>query len=310
MGRDRRRTGRAHRHRGRRLRHDTVVRPGRTDDPRDAYIMRQSYSGPVKAVILDWAGTTVDHGSLAPVRVLQQIFAKRGVPISEEEARRDMGVLKIDHIRKILFNESVSARWGKAVGRDPTEADVEELFANFVPLQLECLVKYSTVIDGVAETVARLRKRGIKIASTTGYTRTMLEMILAPAAAQGYAPDCAITPDDVGAGRPHPWMIFANAIRLQLEPLEAIVKIGDTPVDIEEGLRARVWTVGVARTGNMIGLSAEDFAALAPAEQVSRLENARNALYAAGAHEVIDAVADCEHALDAIEARIRKGERP
>ena len=46
--------------------------------------MRQSYAGPVKAVILDWAGTTVDHGSLAPVRVLQQVFAGRGVPISED----------------------------------------------------------------------------------------------------------------------------------------------------------------------------------------------------------------------------------
>ena len=144
----------------------------------------------------------------------------------------------------------------------PIEADVESLFANFVPLQLECLVKYSTVIDGVAAAVARVRKRGIKIGSTTGYTRPMLDMILRPAAEQGYQPDCAITPDDVGAGRPHPWMIYANAIRLQVEPLEAIVKVGDTPVDIEEGLRAGVWTIGVARTGNMIGLSVEDFAAL------------------------------------------------
>lgn len=272
--------------------------------------MKQSYSGPVKAVILDWAGTTVDHGSLAPVRVLQEVFAKRGVPISEDEARRDMGVLKIDHIRKILFAPNVAARWREVVKREPAEADVESLFANFVPLQLECLVKYSTVIDGVAETVARLRKRGIKIGSTTGYTRAMLEMVLQPAAAQGYAPDCAITPDDVGAGRPHPWMIFANAIRMQVEPLEAIVKIGDTPVDIEEGLRAGVWTIGVARTGNMIGLSAEDFAALAPAEQATRLENARTQLAAAGAHEVIDSVADCERAIVAIEARIRRGERP
>ena len=234
--------------------------------------MMQSYAGPVKAVILDWAGTTVDHGSLAPVRVLQEIFAGRGVPISEEEARRDMGVLKIDHIRKILFAPGVAERWREVVKRAPAEADVEKLFANFVPLQLECLVKYSVVIDGVAETVARLRTRGIKIGSSTGYTRAMLDRILQPAAEQGYAPDCAITPDDVGAGRPHPWMIYANAIRLQVEPLEAIVKIGDTPVDIEEGLRARVWTIGVARTGNMIGLSAEDFAALAAAEQATRLE--------------------------------------
>ncbi|MFZ0247170.1 phosphonoacetaldehyde hydrolase [Candidatus Binatus sp.] len=270
----------------------------------------RSYSGPVKAAILDWAGTTVDHGSIAPVRVLQQVFAGRGVPISEEEARRDMGVLKRDHIRKILFGPNVSAQWHDAVGHEPTEADVESLFANFVPLQLECLVKYSAVIDGVAATVARLRKRGIKVGSTTGYTRSMLDVILRLAAEQGYQPDCAITPDDVGGGRPHPWMIFANAIRLQVEPLEAIVKIGDTAVDIEEGLRAGVWTIGVARTGNMIGLSAEDFAALSPAEQAMRLENARIQLSAASAHEVIDAVADCEVALDAIEARIRHGERP
>jgi len=272
--------------------------------------MRQSYAGPVKAVILDWAGTTVDHGSLAPVRVLQHVFASRRVPISEEEARRDMGVLKIDHIRKILFGANVSTRWRAIAGHAPAEADVASLFANFVPLQLECLVKYSTVIDGVASAVARLRKRGIKIGSTTGYTHAMLDMILRPAAAQGYEPDCAITPDDVGAGRPHPWMIYANAIRLQVEPLEAIVKIGDTPVDIEEGLRAGVWTVGVARTGNMVGLSAEDFAALGSAEREKRLENARNALSAAGAHEVIDAVGNCEAALEAIEARIRNGERP
>jgi phosphonoacetaldehyde hydrolase len=281
-----------------------------TPPNRTAAARMRPYAGPAKGVILDWAGTTVDHGSLAPVRVLQQVFARRGVPISEEEARRDMGVLKKDHIRKILFEPTVSARWRDGVGHEPTEADVESLFANFVPLQLECLVKYSVVIDGVAETVARLRKRGIKIGSTTGYTRAMLDVILPPAADQGYQPDCAITPDDVGGGRPHPWMIFANAIRLQVERLEAIVKIGDTAVDIEEGLRAGVWTIGVARTGNMIGLSAEDFAALAPPEQAMRLENARIALSAAGAHEVIDTVADCEVALDAIEARIRDGERP
>jgi phosphonoacetaldehyde hydrolase len=268
------------------------------------------YSGPVKAVILDWAGTTVDHGSLAPVRVLQEIFADRGIPISEEEARRDMGVLKKDHIRKILFAPSISARWRSTFGREPTEADVESLFAKFIPLQLECLVKYSTVIDGVAETVAHLRKRGIKIGSTTGYTRAMLDLVLGPAATQGYAPDCAICPDEVVAGRPHPWMIFANAIRLQVEPLAAIVKIGDTPVDIEEGLHAGVWTIGVARTGNMVGLSAEDFDALAPAEKAARVEKARRQLAAAGAHEVIDAVAECEVAIDAIETRIRNGERP
>jgi phosphonoacetaldehyde hydrolase len=271
---------------------------------------KQPYSGQVKAIIFDWAGTTVDHGSLAPVRVLQQVFAQRGVPISEADARRDMGVLKKDHIRKILSLPNVASQWRVAAGHEPGEADVESLFASFEPLQLECIVRHSAVIDGVAESVARLRKRGIKIGSTTGYTRAMLDLLLRPAAEQGYQPDCAITPDEVGGGRPYPWMIFANAIRLQVEPLEAIVKVGDTVIDVEEGLRAGVWTIGVARTGNMIGLSAEDFAALASSEQIARLENARALLSAAGAHQVIDAVSECEPALDAIEARMRDGERP
>src|SRR5580704_13867805 len=310
LGRNRSGAGSSHRHRGRRLRHDAVIRLGRADDSGDAYIMMRSYSGPLKAVILDWAGTTVDHGSLAPVRVLQEVFAAHGVPISEAQARRDMGVLKKDHIRAILFEPSVSSKWRDPLGRAPAEADVEDLFANFIPLQLECLVRYSTVIDGVTAAAARIRKRGMKIGSTTGYTRAMLELVLRPAVEQGYSPDCAITPDDVGAGRPHPWMIYANAIRMQIEPLEAIVKIGDTPVDIEEGLRAGVWTAGVARTGNMVGLSAEDFGALKPEEHATRLKNARTQLASAGAHEVIDAVADCERALDSIEARIRAGERP
>src|SRR6202030_2304221 len=176
MGRDRRRARSSYRHRGRRFRHDLVVRAGRTDDPRDAHIMKRSYSGPVKAVIFDWAGTTVDHGSLAPVRVLQEVFARRDVAVSEEEARRDMGILKKDHIRKILFEIEVARRWRIAIGKEPSEADVESLFADFVPAQLECIVRHSQVIEGVAETVARLRKRGIKIGSTTGYTRAMLDL--------------------------------------------------------------------------------------------------------------------------------------
>ena len=264
----------------------------------------------IAAVIFDWAGTTVDHGSLAPVRVLRRVFESRGVPISEAEARRDMGVLKRDHIERIVSSPAVSERWRVKTGRPPGEKDVDALFADFVPLQLECLVRDSAVIDGVAETVARLRKRGIKIGSTTGYTREMMELLAPAAAAGGYHPDCVVTPDDVGGGRPHPWMIFQNAIRLRIDDLSSIVKVGDTISDIEEGLNAGVWTIGVARTGNLIGMSASDFAALPHDEQRGRLERARTLLREAGAHEVIDSIADCEPKLEQIEEWIRNGRSP
>jgi phosphonoacetaldehyde hydrolase len=257
--------------------------------------------GRVTAVILDWAGTTVDHGSLAPVRTLEKLFAGRGIRVTEQEARRDMGIHKKDHIRALLRAKA---------GGPPDEADVEDLFAAFIPMQLDCLAAYSAVIPGVAATVDQLRARGIKIGSTTGYTRAMLDLLLASAAAQGYAPDCALCPEDAGAGRPWPWMCYLNAIRLRTYPMHTMVKIGDTLSDIEEGRNAGMWTVGIARTGNMIGLTAEQLAALPTAEQAARLDAARRKLGEAGAHYVADAVANCIPLVDRIEDRLAQGARP
>ena len=255
----------------------------------------------ITAVILDWAGTTVDHGSLAPVRTLQKLFAGLGIEVSEAEARRDMGIPKKEHIRALLQIKG---------GRPPAEADVERLFSEFIPMQMECLAEYSGVIPGVAETVKKLRARGIRIGSTTGYTRTMLEVLLVSASKQGYTPDCALCPEDAGAGRPFPWMCYLSAIRLQAYPMHTMIKIGDTISDIDEGLNAGMWVVAVARTGNMIGLSERVFAALAPAEQTARLTSARRKLGDAGAHYVVDCAADCYPLLDQIEERLARGERP
>jgi phosphonoacetaldehyde hydrolase len=262
----------------------------------------------IAAMIFDWAGTTVDHGSLAPVRVILRVFKSRVVPISEEEARRDMGVPKRDHIERIISSPAVSQRWLEKHGKAPSASDVDAMFAEFVQLQKECLVRDSPIIEGVAETVSRLMKRGIKIGSTTGYTREMMDLLVPAAVASGYRPDCIVTPDDVGGGRPHPWMIFQNAIRLGIDQLSSIVKVGDTISDIEEGLNAGVWTIGVTRTGNLIGMSADDFAAMPRDEQHRRLDRARTMLR--DAHEVIDSVAECEPALERIEKRMRDGRSP
>jgi phosphonoacetaldehyde hydrolase len=261
-------------------------------------------------VILDWAGTTVDHGSLAPVRVLQKIFADSGIEITEEEARRDMGILKKDHIRALLHAPRIAEAWRKHHRQNPQEYDVENLFANFIPRQMQCLAEYSPMIPGVREAVQRLRNRGLKIGSTTGYTRPMLDILLPHAASQGYAPDCALCPDDVGAGRPLPWMIYENAVRMKIYPLEAIVKVGDTISDIEEGLNAETWTVGATQTGNMIGLTEEHWQALPEAGRTSRLQEASRIFLDAGAHYVIDTLANLDPLLDQIEARLQSGERP
>ena len=272
--------------------------------------MRRTYRGPLQAMILDWAGTTVDHGSLAPIRVLQKIFADRGIEISEEEARRDMGVLKKDHIRFLLRNSRISDAWRNRYQQTPGEDVVEALFADFIPQQISCLAECSSVISGVVEVVQRLRGRGLKIGSTTGYTRPMMDVLLPHAARQGYAPDCALCPDDVGAGRPLPWMIYENAIRMKVYPLEAVVKVGDTISDIEEGVNARTWTIGVSQTGNMIGLTESGWRALPESERAERLQDARRKFLDAGAHYVIETLAELDEVVGRIDVRLRAGEVP
>lgn len=262
----------------------------------------------LKALVLDWAGTTVDFGSLAPARTLQKVFACSGVQLTEADTRRDMGLPKKDHISRILSSPTVRDAWQSLHGNLPAESEVEQLYEAFIPLQLSCLREYSTPIPGVVDAVRRFRRRGLKIASTTGYTREMLDVLLEESEPAGYKPDCSLVPGDVGAGRPQPLMIYEIAVRLHLYPLSAIAKVGDTPADIAEGLNAGAWSIGVAATGNSVGLSCAEFHALGPEEQSSRLSTARQELEQAGAHYVVDTLADLDTVLDDIDARLNSAQ--
>lgn len=265
---------------------------------------------PLAAVIFDWAGTVCDFGSLAPVRALQTLFAQRGVPISAEQARGPMGRAKRDHITDILFLPDVAARWQKTHGVVPSSAEVDRLFADFLPLQLETLRGRAQLIPGVLQMVGALRERGLRIGSTTGYTAAMMAELLPLAKAAGYEPDAVLTVSDVPAGRPAPWMALRCAERLGCWPMSAIVKVGDTVADVAEGLNAGMWTIAFARCGNELGLDESELDALPAAELEDRQEQARNRLRRAGAHLVIDGPSDLCAALDTIELRRRRGDRP
>ncbi len=258
----------------------------------------------LQALVLDWAGTTVDFGSVAPVRTLIDLFLRHGIQLTDADVRRDMGLAKKEHIRKLFAIPRVHDAWKSRCGRAPTDADTEEMYALFVPLQLSCLPRYSKVIPGVADAVQALRKRGLKIGSTTGYTRAMLDVLLEKSAHDGYTPDCSVSPEEVGAGRPEPFMLLENAVRLRVSPMAAIAKVGDTPADIEEGLNAGTWSIGVAGTGNGIGLTCDEFQALTVDEKNARLSQARQELTRAGAHYVIDSFAEIEAAVDEMDSRL------
>lgn len=275
------------------------------------FVFRRSYRGGLKAVILDWAGTVVDYGSFAPTAVFIRLFETRGVRISADDARSGMGLMKKDHLRTILARPAVTEAWQAAYsGATASEADIDQLFNDFVPMQLAVLKEHAEPISGLHDTVKNLRERGLKIGSTTGYIRSMMDILAPEAAARGYSPDCIVCPDEVPAGRPYPWMCYQNAAQLGVFPMEAIVKVGDTLIDIEEGLNAGMWTVGLTLTGNLLGLSEAETKALAPETLATRRNEINARFYQAGAHYMIDGIWDLPVVLNRIEAQVAGGERP
>jgi phosphonoacetaldehyde hydrolase len=264
----------------------------------------------LKAVIFDWAGTVVDHGSRAPMGAFVEAFAEFGVELSIAQARQPMGLPKRDHIRALLAMPEVAAGWRAAQGGEPDEAAIDRVYEVFVPMNVEVVAAHAELIPGAADAVAALRAEGLKIGSTTGYVREIMERLLGPAAEQGFAPDNLVCAGDLPQGRPTPFNIYRTLLDLQVWPAWACVKVDDTEPGIAEGVNAGCWTVGVALTGNAAGLTREELTALSDAEVARLRAEASERLKGAGATLVIDGVAELLPALAELDARAARGERP
>jgi phosphonoacetaldehyde hydrolase len=248
-------------------------------------------------VIFDWAGTMVDFGCQAPIKALIEAFAAEQVDIDAAAARRDMGKAKVDHVRALLAEPETAARWRAAHGRAASPRDVEVLMERLAPLMRAYAADAATLIPGARATFEQLRAAGLRVASSTGYTREMMEPVLARAASQGYVPEHVVCAGETPAGRPTPLMIYKACAELGVWPLSRVVKVDDAEVGIAEGKAAGAFTVGVAASGNALGLSLDALQALSSAERAVRVAAARNALLDAGADLVIDSVAELLPAL-------------
>jgi len=256
----------------------------------------------IRAVLFDWAGTTIDHGSRAPVEVFVEVFRRSGIDLSPAEAREPMGKAKREHIQALFALPRIVDAWRARFDRTPTEADVDRLYADFLPLQRDVLARHCDVIDGVPEVVAECRRRGIHIGSSTGYTRALMDVVAPLARAGGFDPEVIICSDDVPGGRPAPWMNFRAAERLDVFPMSDVLVVDDTAPGVEAGRFAGAWTVAVTRTGNSVGLSRDEAAAADASELRARIDAASKLFRSLGAHYVIASVAELIPVLDAIES--------
>ena len=208
------------------------------------------------------------------------------------EARAPMGLLKRDHIRAMLAMPRIKALWESKHGRAADAHDVETIYACFEPLLLASLRTYTDPLPEVVQTVQLLRDAGLKIGSTTGYTRSIMQRVLPLAAAQGYAPDNLVCADDMPHGRPTPMNMYRCFVELDVWPAAAVLKVDDTAPGIAEGVAAGCPTIGLALSGNEAGIAPEQFARMSEADKAPIRQRATRSLKDAGADHVIDSVAD------------------
>ena len=276
------------------------------------YVYTRGYRGKVKALILDWSGTTADAYVLAPAVVFVDVFKKHGVEISMAEARGPMGLRKDLHIKSLTEVPEIAERWKGVHGNHPGQPEVDAMFADFVPMQLECLREYTTLLPGVAETTQKLQAEGIKIGSSTGFLRAMVDILEEDAKTQGYVPDASVAGDEVEHGaRPKPFMVYKNLDMLDVHPIQSVVKVDDTISGVGEALEAGCWGVGIARYSNYMDI--DSFAhekSLSDAEIQRRLAFTRETLRKAGSHYVIDTFDELPAVIEDVNARLARGEKP
>ena len=241
----------------------------------------------IECIIMDWAGTAVDYGCFAPVAAFIESFNAIGTPVTAAETRAHMGLTKVEEIRALFNIDRVRNEFQEKYGRPYAEEDILARYADFQRVLFASLEDYATPIPGVVETISGLRAHGIKIGSTTGYTRAMMDVVLPAAAARGYVVDNCVTPDGLPAGRPAPYMIYKNMTELAVPSVDCVVKVGDTIADIKEGVNAKVCSVGVVLGSNEMALTEAETKAMPAAELEARIADVKERMFAAGASYVI-----------------------
>ena len=276
------------------------------------YTYSRTYRGKVQALVLDWSGTIADAYVIAPAVVFVEVFKNQGVEISMEEARGPMGLRKDLHIKMLTEDPVIAERWKSIKGKYPDQSDVDAMFKDFVPLQLECLRKYTTILPGVKDVLVALQKLDIKIGASTGFVRSMVDILLEDSIKQGFTPDATVAGDEVINGaRPAPHMVWKNLDLMNISEIKSVVKCDDTVSGVGEALNAGCWGVGLVRYSNYMNInSLDEEATLSEAEIQRRMDHTRKILEQSGAHYVIDSLVDLPAVIDDINDRLARGEKP
>ena len=276
------------------------------------FFYQRSYRGSIKAVVLDLEGTLIDYGGLGFTQALIELFHRHQVTIEHDQAHTTRPLSKAEHLRRLFALPSVANQWVKQHKNLPNEATFQQLHDELEDIQRHHLPQLAQLLPGVATSLKKWQDAGILIAVVTHETRSLLDLLLDAFQQQHFTPDLSLCIEDLltPAHAPSPWLIAQSAMLLGIYPWESIVAIGDTVADVEAGLNAGTWTVGIAQTGREMGLSATDIKRMSEDEREEALEAIHHRLYRSGAHFVVNTFEQCNAVLDEIQDRLNIGIRP
>ncbi|MCI0357170.1 MAG: phosphonoacetaldehyde hydrolase [Planctomycetaceae bacterium] len=264
----------------------------------------------IKLVVFDLDGTAVDFGCQAPVGAMLEAFSRQRIMLTMQQVRSSLGLPNYEHVRSLLEMPAVGEQFQIVHGRRWNEADALHFADDLVELQTEFVSRYCGLVPALAACVEELKRRGIKLGTTTSYPRQTAEQIWDLLGIEGLAFDAHVAADDTPSGRPAPWMIYRLMQELDVFPPWRVLKVGDTAADIEEGRNAGCWSVGVIASGNEIGLTLNEWLSLSPAEQDERQQNVVRKLLHTCASDWLPTLADLPATIDSFQRRLALGERP
>ena len=256
----------------------------------------------IRAVVFDWAGTIVDFGSHAPMQAFVRLFAQYGIELSIEDARGPMGLPKWKHINTLGKLPHINSQWENKFGRTFNDADTDALYAVFTPMNAASVEDHSTLIPGFLPTLSTLRDQGIKVGTTTGYNREIMDVVLPLAKQQGFTPDNVVCADDLLESRPSPLGMYKCFLDLNVWPATSVIKVDDTVPGLLEGYHSGCWTVGVIASGNEAGLTYTEWMNLSDAKKEDVRAQVSEKLAAGKPSFLIDTVADLPEILKKIDA--------
>jgi phosphonatase-like hydrolase len=185
----------------------------------------------IKLVVFDMAGTTVSDENYVAIS-FQQTMKKHGYAVEMEDVNPLMGYAKPLAIKMMLDKYEADV---KKINED----SIHEIHTDFVNIMIDFYTHSKAIrpLPNVENTFKHLRDKGIKIGLDTGFSRNIAELIISRLDWEDKI-DIMVASDDVKNGRPHPDMINLIKTKLNILSTDETVKVGDTEVDINEGINA------------------------------------------------------------------------